>query len=89
MKYTLIERKDNVAVLALQYSLESQIIGYDVVVLSKDDRRFNAERVKDLKHSITGLEGYRLPPSEKWGTYGWSFSTKEAAMFKFNELIVK
>jgi hypothetical protein len=77
--YDQIQRTDSVAIYSLRYEQGGRIIGFDVF------------RIRLMGGSV--FNGKSMPPYEKFpgnsafGKSAWSFTTKEAALRRFSDLI--
>jgi hypothetical protein len=73
--YLQLERRHDIALYELRYNQSAFPIGYDVVGVRRKD--------------VDGQEIEVYPPSSKWGTDAWSFSTLLLARNKFEALVKK
>ena len=79
--FTLISRLGDVALLAKQKDPDSAR-SFEVVIIQRMGARTWSDGQTTEAHE-------HLPSNEEWGTYGWSFSTAEAAWDRFWELALK
>jgi hypothetical protein len=76
--FDLAKRENVVAIFALQYVEDGPVIGYDTVVIQVA----SAGEIMGKQYP----ERERMPYSEEYGRYAWSFNRLKAAEKKFAEL---
>ena len=76
--YTLIERKDNVAIYEQR---KNAILQYEVVIIRK--------RKKDNDFAGTKSGDEYLPSTCEWGKFGWTYVTIDKAREKMSKIILE
>jgi hypothetical protein len=76
-KYTQVKRTRHLAIYHQQL-IKGRANYWEVWILRIDEPR--------LVGDVNLPRRERMPSPEDWGTYGWTFYTREAADFRFNEL---
>jgi hypothetical protein len=78
--WTQRHRSSDVALYALQYKQNGQVIGFDVFIIRKEPEAQSPWG----RGAVPAHE--RFPHSEEYGSRAWSFSKQSTAMKKFEEL---
>lgn len=81
--YRQVRRSGQFAIFELRYTVDSPIIGYDVVTVGQVEKG----RFDGTVFTKTGDTKEIYPSSEKWGKKAWSFDKLETAQAKFAELL--
>jgi hypothetical protein len=77
--FNLLKRHGQIALL--KKTSDQGIDSFEVVVIQQRKQTTMFNRVVDAHEA--------MPPSESWGTYGWSYNDEDRANRKYRELSEK